>query len=88
MNKQCALRPCILWLHTLDGFGIYVERDAQGNLLTDASLDARHGRTSLVEWDGKQVMMYHYDATLEYPYTLGCFAGTPVRSHAAPQAGA
>ena len=22
--------------------------------------------------------MYHYDATLEYPYTLGCYHGTRV----------
>ncbi len=22
--------------------------------------------------------MYHYDATLEYPYTVGCYHGTPV----------
>lgn len=74
--------------YALDGFGIYVERDAQGNLLTDASLDACHGRTSLVQWDGKQVMMYHYDATLEFPYTLGCYMGTPVASHTGPNAGA
>lgn len=60
-----------------DGFGIYVERDAKGNLLTDAALDACHGRTSVVTWDGKQVNMYHYDATAEYPYTVGCYMGTP-----------
>ena len=83
------ISPCLLRVTTgtstlvgyaLDGFGIYVERDAQGNLLTDADLDACHGRTSVVTWDGKQVSMYHYDATAEYPYTLGCYRGTPVRS--------
>lgn len=58
-----------------DGFGIYVERDANGNILTNANLDACHGRTSLVPWDGQLVEMYHYDATLEYPYTVGCFMG-------------
>ncbi|HEY8325208.1 MAG TPA: YHYH protein [Ktedonobacterales bacterium] len=82
------ISPCILRTATgsstlvgyaLDGFGIYVERDANGNLLTDADLDACHGRTSVVTWDGKQVSMYHYDATAEYPYTLGCYRGTPVR---------
>ncbi len=64
--------------YALDGFGIYVERDANGNLPTDADLDACHGRTSPVMWDGKLTTIYHYDATLEYPYTVGCFMGTPV----------
>ncbi len=82
------ISPCILRTATgastlvgyaLDGFGIYVERDAQGNLLTDADLDACHGRTSVVTWDGKQVSMYHYDATAEYPYTVGCYRGAPTQ---------
>lgn len=25
--------------------------------------------------------MYHYVLTLEYPYTIGCFRGTPVRAN-------
>lgn len=66
--------------YALDGYGIYLERDAAGNLPTDADLDACHGRTSTVMWDGKQVRMYHYDVTLEYPYFVGCFHGTPVTS--------
>jgi hypothetical protein len=28
--------------------------------------------------DGTIVTTYHYDATLEYPYTIGCFHGTSV----------
>ncbi len=63
--------------YAIDGYGIYVERDAQGNLPTNADLDACHGRTSAVEWDGKVTTMYHYDATLEYPYSVGCYHGTP-----------
>ena len=62
--------------YALDGFGIYVERDANGNLLTNAALDACHGRTSTVLWNGRPTRIYHYDATAEYPYTLGCFRGT------------
>jgi len=65
--------------YALDGFGIYVERDTNGNLPTNADLDECHGRTSSVIWDGQETVMYHYSATLEYPYTLGCFRGTPVR---------
>ncbi|HEX5570744.1 MAG TPA: YHYH protein [Ktedonobacterales bacterium] len=88
MYHYHGVSPCLMRTATgsstligyaLDGFGIYVERDANGALLTDADLDACHGRTSIVTWDGKQVSMYHYDATAEYPYTVGCFMGAPVR---------
>ncbi len=61
-----------------DGFGIYVQKDARGALPTNRSLDACHGTTSPVLWDGKVHRVYHYVATLEYPYTVGCFRGTPV----------
>lgn len=70
--------------YAMDGFGIYVERDSKGNLPTNADLDVCHGRTSAIEWDGKSVTMYHYDATLEYPYTVGCFKGTPVVTNTRP----
>jgi hypothetical protein len=64
--------------YALDGFGIYGPRDANGNTLTSADLDECHGITSEVDWDGARVVMYHYVATAEYPYTVGCFRGTPV----------
>ena len=64
--------------YALDGYGIYVERSANGQLLTNTDLDACHGRTSRVLWNGKEQVIYHYDATLEYPYTVGCFHGTPI----------
>jgi len=64
--------------YALDGYGIYVERDAAGNLPTNADLDECHGRTSSIMWDGVSTAMYHYDATLEYPFTVGCYHGTPV----------
>jgi len=79
--------PCILSQATgastlvgyaLDGYGIYVERDAGGALLTNTDLDACHGRTSPVLWNGTVQDIYHYDATMEYPYTVGCFHGTPI----------
>lgn len=65
--------------YALDGFGIYGPRDANGNILTNADLDECHGTTSEVDWDGQRVTMYHYVATYEYPYTLGCYRGTPVQ---------
>ena len=64
--------------YALDGFGIYSRYDASGRELTDKDLDACHGRVSEVDWDGKRVLMYHYVLTREYPYTLGCYKGTPV----------
>jgi len=64
--------------YAVDGFGIYSMFDAHGGELTNADLDECHGRTSEVDWDGKRVAMYHYVLTREYPYTLGCFRGTPV----------
>jgi hypothetical protein len=73
--------------YALDGYGIYVERDASGGLLTNADLDACHGRRSAVKWDGKTRTMYHYVATAEFPYTLGCFRAKAVESDL-PLAGA
>ncbi len=61
-----------------DGFGIFSMYDAQGRELTDADLDECHGRISTINWDGQRVAMYHYVLTREYPYTVGCFRGTPV----------
>ncbi len=62
----------------LDGYPIYGPRGAHGKLLTNADLDACHGQTSKVWLEGRWQRTYHYNATLEYPYTLGCFHGTPV----------
>jgi hypothetical protein len=82
-----SLSPCILstaarthatqvgW--ALDGFGIYVEYNSKGQLLTNASLDGCHGRKSTVVWHGKSQSIYHYDMTFEFPYTVGCFRATP-----------
>ena len=64
--------------YAADGYGIYVERNAKGDLLTNTDLDACHGRTSPVLWNGSVQDVYHYDATLEYPYTIGCYHGTPI----------
>lgn len=62
----------------LDGFPIYNDRDRDGARITNADLDACHGQTSKVKLDGTKLRTYHYNATREYPYTLGCFRGAPV----------
>jgi hypothetical protein len=66
--------------YAADGFGIFSTYDARGRELTNADLDDCHGRVSEVSWDGARVPLYHYVLTREYPYTVGCFRGTPVSS--------
>jgi hypothetical protein len=65
--------------YALDGFGIYGHRSEGGKVMTNNDLDVCHGHTHEVEWDGKKLSKYHYHATWEYPYTLGCYRGTPVK---------
>lgn len=62
-----------------DGFGIYGVRGEDGKTLTNADLDECHGHVHTITWDGASVSLYHYHATYEYPYTLGCFKGTPIK---------
>jgi hypothetical protein len=61
--------------YALDGFGIYGRHGENGKVLTSADLDVCHGHTHMIEWDGKQVEMYHYHATFDFPYTIGCMRG-------------
>lgn len=61
--------------YAFDGFGIYGFRGETGELLTNEDLDECHGHTHEIEWDGQLVEMYHYHATAEFPYTVGCFRG-------------
>ena len=63
--------------YALDGFGIYGDKGAGGKHLSNADLDECHGHVETVIWDGKPQRIYHYHLTDEYPYTLGCFKGTP-----------
>lgn len=63
--------------YALDGFGIYGPW-YDGKVLTSADLDECHGTTSPVEWHGALVSIYHYVSTYDFPYTLGCYRGTPV----------
>jgi hypothetical protein len=53
-----------------DGFPLYGYRGVGGVELTNADLDACHGHVH-------GSLGYHYHATMEYPYTIGCYRGTP-----------
>ena len=75
-DTHAGPNSAVLFGYAFDGFGIYVERDSKGNMLTNKDLDACHGRTSKVMWNGKMQRIYHYVVTQEFPYLLGCFAGT------------
>jgi len=63
--------------YAFDGFGIYGYYGEDGKELTNADLDECHGHTHVIEWNGQLVEMYHYHATREFPYVVGCFRGTP-----------
>lgn len=87
-----ALGECLPHIHervalvgyALDGFGIFSPYDKDGNELTSADLDECHGTTSEIEWDGKEVTMYHYVMTRDFPYTVGCFRGIAKRNALPP----
>lgn len=64
--------------YAFDGFGIFGLFGENGVELTNYDLDVCHGHTHAIEWDGKQVELYHYHLTGEYPYTIGCYHGTAI----------
>ena len=78
VGADAGPNSAVLFGYAFDGFGIYVVRDANGDMLTNDDLDACHGRTARVKWNGKTQRIYHYVVTQEYPYLLGCFTGTNV----------
>ena len=74
--------------YALDGFAITGPFNAEGKELTTNDLDLCHGMTSEIIWDGRRVNMYHYVLTRDFPYSIGCFRGTPTRSAFPPLPGA
>lgn len=62
-----------------DGFGLYGPRGEGGQALGNADLDLCHGHRHAISVQGAQTVQYHYHQTAEFPYTVGCFKGTPVR---------
>ncbi len=62
----------------LDGFPIYGPRGEGGRRLKNADLDACHGHQHTIELDGRKQSRYHYHFTNEFPYSIGCFRGTPL----------
>jgi hypothetical protein len=63
--------------YAIDGFGVYGINGVDGKPVTNQDLDECHGHTHRIVWEGKSVRMYHYHLDNEYPYSIGCFRGTP-----------
>ncbi len=53
-----------------DGYAIYGYHGVGGAELRNTDLDECHGHSH-------GTLGYHYHATIEYPYTIGCYRGTP-----------
>jgi hypothetical protein len=64
--------------YALDGFGIYGRTGENGVEVSTNDLDVCHGHTHKITWDGKEVEMYHYHITLDFPYSVSCFRGDPI----------
>lgn len=62
-----------------DGFGLYGYSGVGGRELSNADLDECHGHEHAP-------LGYHYHATIEYPYTVGCYRGTPAAALLTPLA--
>ena len=70
--------PSPLLGYALDGFGIYGPRGDKGQLLTNADLDECHGiKSDVPDGKGGTKNVYHYVFNNEFPYSLGCYRGTP-----------
>jgi hypothetical protein len=61
--------------YALDGYGVFGQFGEGGRRLANGDLDACHGHTHAILWDGQMRAMYHYHMTREYPYSVGCFHG-------------
>lgn len=77
-NQGKANEHSPLFGYALDGFGIFGPRSLKGKLVTNEDLDECHGHTHVIDWDGKKIEMFHYHLNTEFPYSIGCFRGTPV----------
>lgn len=61
--------------YAADGFAIYGVQGDAGKTITNDDLDICHGHTDT------SVTQYHYHTTETFPYTIGCYRGTPITSH-------
>ncbi len=62
-----------------DGFPIYGPLGERGVYMSNAKLDACHGHTHSINYQGEKQKLFHYHANFEFPYTLGCYRGKAVQ---------
>ncbi|MEO5729393.1 MAG: YHYH protein [Byssovorax sp.] len=77
-NQGTSGQHSPLFGYAIDGFGVYGPRGENGELVTNDDLDECHGHTHEIEWDGVKKSMYHYHTNNQFPYTIGCYRGTPI----------
>jgi hypothetical protein len=77
-NQGDAGEHSPLFGYAIDGFGVFGPRGEGGKLVSNDDLDECHGHTHTIEWDGVMKEMYHYHVNNQYPYSIGCFRGTPI----------
>ena len=70
--------------YALDGFPITGPQLSNENYLSTTDLDECHGMTSEILIDGQKKTMYHYVMTYDFPYSVSCFRGKPVRMQVIP----
>lgn len=61
--------------YAADGFAVYGPQGDGGKTIANSDLDICHGHTDTT------VTQYHYHTTETFPYTIGCYRGTPITSH-------
>ena len=69
-------RTATLVRYSLDGSG----STQGGKEVASSALDLCHATTSVVPWLGWRLQMYHYVMRRDFPYSVSCFRGTPVRN--------
>jgi hypothetical protein len=78
---KCGLAADVTGQHSAvigyaaDGFAVYGMQGDGGKTIANADLDICHGHTDT------SVTQYHYHTTETFPYTIGCYRGTPITSH-------
>jgi YHYH protein len=60
-----------------DGFPIYGPIGNKGRYMRLTDLDECHGHTHKLKYQGETRRLFHYHATHEFPYTVGCYRGAP-----------
>jgi hypothetical protein len=61
-----------------DGFPIYGPIGNKGVYMRLSNLDECHGHTHKIKYQGLKQKLFHYHATHEFPYTVGCYRGQPI----------